>query len=723
MNSDLLLELGCEDLPARYVLPLANALKDGVTGGLSKRGIAADSAEVFATPRRIAVRIEAVAALQADQKIERLGPALAAALKDGQPTPAALGFAKSCGVEFAELGKKDGKLYFAKSQPGRATAELLPEIFEEVLKGMDALVPKRMRWGSGDETFVRPVQWIVYMLGGKVVPLKRFGLKAGNKTFGHRFHAPKAIVLKSPAEYEKKLRAAKVWADFESRKNETWKQIETEAKKLKGTPHKNEELLNEVTALVEWPVAISGRMEERFMQLPSEVIIATIEQNQRYFPVFSEVVEGSAAVQQTRQRMLPFFITVSNIKSKDVKQVIAGNERVVRPRLTDALFFREMDGKKKLSEYVPSLDKVTFQKDLGSVGDKVRRVTKLAVHIAELLKEDTAAVQRAAQLCKADLLTRMVFELPELQGTMGGYYAEHSDEALEVAQAIREHYMPTHSGGGIPGSRIGRIVALADKVDTLAGIFAIGQKPTASKDPFALRRAALGALRICIEGMLQLDLKALLKVALDAQPISKHDEKLVKELWEFVLERLRAHYVQVSYQEESGEDAKKTAALPSHVPVSISIEDVAAVHFFEAVTSIGATWPTDIWSRLEAVREFWMLPQAAQLASAHKRIRNILKQAGEGESEVQSEHLREPQEKGLYEALKKLEGQVQAAAQRADYVSSLKLLAQLQQPVDAFFDKVMVMAPESELRANRIALLRQLDKLCRSVADISCLPG
>ena len=679
-------------MPARYIVPLAKGLRDELKRALDRREIYYGNHEFFATPRRIATRIIAITQTQRSLLVERFGPSLTAAIKDGQPTPAALGFAKSCGVAFAALGEKDGKLHFTKMQPGRATRELIPEVFEETLKAMDALVPKRMRWGSGEETFVRPVQWMVCLLGEKVIPLKRFGLIAGNKTYGHRFHAPKPIVLKSPADYEKKLRAAKVWADYESRKTEIWKQIEVEAKKLKGTPHKNEDLLNEVTALVEWPVAIHGRMEDRFMQLPPEVIIATIEHNQRYFPVFGK-----------DDKLLPYFITVSNIQSKDVKQVIAGNERVVRPRLSDALFFWEQDRKKKLADFIPELDRVTFQKDLGSIGNKVRRVTKLAAHIAGLLKEDPTPAERAASLCKADLVTRMVFEIPELQGIMGGYYAEAGGESKVVTDAIREHYHPTQAGGAIPSTSVGQMVALADKLDTLAGIFAIGQKPTASKDPYALRRAALGVLRICIEAELFLDLHDLIFTAVQAQPAGKRDAAVISEVQAFIFDRITDFFEKGIY----GRDYEFFA------------ERLAAVH------ATGATRPIDFQRRFVALtKEMDENPEGfSKLAAAHKRIRNILKQAGEGETEVRSDYLREPQEKGLYEALKKLEMQAQAASEKADYVGSLKLLAQLQQPVDAFFEKVMVMAPESELRANRIALLRQLDRLCRSVADISCLPG
>jgi glycyl-tRNA synthetase beta chain len=683
-TADLLIEIGCEDLPARYVLPLAEALAAGVTQGLAARGIAAGAHRTYATPRRLAVLATGLPAEQADRAVERKGPKLAAALKDGVPTPAGLGFAKSCGVEFPALAQEDGQLVFRSVQKGRATAELVPEIFEETLKAMDELVPKRMRWGSGEQTFVRPVQWLAALLGGKVVPLERFGLKSGNATRGHRFHAPQPIALKAPADYEKKLLAAKVVADFGAREAQVRKLIEAEAAKLGGTARITDALLAEVTALVEWPAVISGRMDERFMALPAEVIIATIEHNQRYFPVFAK--DG---------KLLARFITVSNIQSKDVKQVVAGNERVVRPRLADALFFWEQDRKRKLGDFVPELDRVTFQKDLGSVGDKARRVTRLAARIAGALQQDARVVERAAQLAKADLVTRMVYEFPELQGVMGGDYARASGEGADVAQAIREHYQPAQSGAAIPASAAGRVLALADKLDTLAGIFAVGGKPSASKDPFALRRAALGALRICIEAKLPLDLRAQLEGALAAQPAGKRDARMLAELWEFVLERLRGLLAE------------------QQVPVEV----------FNAVAATGATAPADFAARVAAVRAFLEMKESAQLAAAHKRIRNILKQAGEGDIEVKPEAFREEQERALFEALTQLDGRVHGAAAKADYAGGLKALAQLQKPVDAFFDKVMVLAPEEDLRANRVALLRRLDKLCRGIADISCLPG
>ncbi|PPE74886.1 glycine--tRNA ligase subunit beta [Solimonas fluminis] len=688
MARDLLLELGTEDLPARYVLPLAEALRGGVAGGLEKRGIAPGEVKLFATPRRIAVLIAGVADTQPDQAIERTGPALAAALKDGQPTPAALGFAKSCGVEFSALGQKDGKLHFSRTAPGRATAALLPEIFEETLRQMDELVPKRMRWGSGEETFVRPVQWIVCLFGSDVITLQRFGLTAGNTTFGHRFHAPAPILLKTPADYAPALRAASVWADVAERKAEIRKQIEAEAAKLNGHARITEDLLDEVTALVERPVAITGHFEERFLELPPEVIVATVETNQRYFTVFSD----AAQTQLTNA-----FITISNIESRDVAQVIAGNERVVRPRLTDALFFWQQDLRQPLAAYGEKLATVTFQKELGSTGDKVARVRALAGRVAGELGADTATAERAAALCKADLVTKMVYEFPELQGLMGGYYAARSGESAAVARAIREHYLPTQQGTPIPSTREGQILALADKLDTLAGIFAIGQKPTASKDPFGLRRAALGALRICIEGELPLDLHAVLKNALDAQPAGKRDAALVEELVEFAMERLRAWLV--------GQD------IGGH-PVTVEM--------FESVRAMGISQPLDFQRRVQAVLAFVAQPAAPNLAAANKRVRNILKQAGHAGGAVDPAKFQHDAERALHARLGEVEAQ---NARTADYTAQLVNLAALREPVDAFFDGVMVNADDAGVRANRLALLAQLDRACRSVADLSQLPG
>ncbi|HEY1075482.1 MAG TPA: glycine--tRNA ligase subunit beta [Fontimonas sp.] len=687
MSRDLLLEIGTEDLPARYVVPLAEALSQGIAGGLARRGVAVGSQQTFATPRRIAVRLGGVAAEQPEQVIERSGPALSAALKDGQPTPAALGFAKSCGVEFAAIGQKDGKLHYTRTAPGRATQELLPEIFEETLKQMDELVPKRMRWGSGTETFVRPVKWIVCLYGEERVPLQRFGIRSAAQTFGHRFHAPEAIVVNSPDEYEAKLRAAKVWADVASRKAEIRRQIEAEALRLKGHARITEDLLDEVTALVEWPTAITGHFEERFLELPPEVIVATVETNQRYFTVFSD----AAMTQLTNA-----FITVSNIESRDVSQVITGNERVVRPRLTDALFFWQQDLQQPLAAYGARLASVTFQKDLGSTGARIDRLRALAKRIAAALGAGNDA-ERAAELCKNDLVSKMVYEFPELQGIMGGYYAVKSGDSAAVGRAIREHYLPTQQGTPIPSTLEGRIVALSDKLDALAGIFAIGQKPTASKDPYALRRAALGIVRICIEAGLPLDIRVLLGDALSAQPAGKRDEETLKALVDFVMERLRAWLVG---QVVDGR--------------SVSVET------FESVAAMGILQPYDFHQHLLAVHAFVADPAAPNLAAANKRTRNILKQAGTVASNVDAKLFTEEAERALFAKLVELEA---LNAKTADYRTQLLNLASLRESVDAFFDKVMVNADDAAVRANRLALLARLDALCRSVADLSQLPG
>jgi glycyl-tRNA synthetase beta chain len=695
MNSDFLLEVGCEDLPARYVAPLADALANGMAGGLEKRGVAIGKVTRYCTPRRIAVAIEAVAERQPDQAVERKGPQVAAAFKDGAPTPAALGFAKSCGVDIAKLKQENGYLVFRSKSKGRKTLELIPDIFTETLKQMDELVPKRMRWSSGDVTFVRPVRWLLALFGSRIVPLSQWGLSAGRKTYGHRFHAPAAISLKSTAAYETSLRDAKVWTDFQTRRSEIRRQVESEAARLGGTARVTEELLDEVTALVEWPVVISGRIEERFLQLPPEVIVSTVETNQRYFTVFSDTPAVAGQMRADSGFLKPLFITVMNIESHNVGEVIAGNERVVRPRLTDALFFWEQDRKQPLEAYGEKLKSVTFQKELGSIADKVGRIKLLAENIGGARGEEADLAARASTLCKNDLVTRVVYEYPELQGLMGGYYARAANEPEAVAQAIAEHYRPVQAGGPIPNTRTGQVVALADKLDTLAGIFRIGQKPTASKDPFALRRAALGALRICIEGELDVDLRKALQRAWELQPVAERKDSTLTDAWTFIVERLRGY----------------------------CLERGATPEQFEAVRAVGATNPLDFIKRLDALKNFMASPAAATLAAADKRARNLLKQAGEMSGGVQAQLLQDEAEQMLFKELERIEAVLEPLRARRSYYSMLRELAVLKEPVDAFFNAVMVMAEDAALRANRLALLARLDALCRDVADLSCLPG
>ena len=700
MPRDLLIEIGCEDLPARYVMPLAEALQAGVVGGLARRGVATGEAQLFATPRRIAVQIPQVADEQPTQSIDLTGPALNVALKDGAPTPAALGFAKKCGVEFAALGQKDGKLHYAKTEPGKPTAELIPAIFEETLKSMDELVPKRMRWGSGDETFVRPVSWLVALWGGDVVPLARFGLHSGRLSSGHRFHAPEAIPLAAPTDYETRLKAARVWAQVSSRKAEIRRQIEAEAAKLGGHARITEDLLDEVTALVEWPVVIAGRMEPRFMELPPEVIVATVETNQRYFTVFEDAAHT---------RLKPVFITIANIESRDVSQIIEGNERVVRPRLSDAMFFWEQDKKQPFASYRSKLVSATYQKELGTIDARVDRIQTIALRFSAAIGADGGVVSEAASLCKNDLVTKMVFEFPELQGLMGGYYAAAAGVSKQISSAIREHYLPVQQGTPIPSTREGQLLALADKLDQLAGIFAIGQKPTASKDPYALRRAANGVLRICIEGALPLNVGELLQYSLETQPTGKKDAATQAELVEFVMERFTGLCSSRLFALTQVDDLLRARkGLPPW--------DVPTVEIVSAVRASGVLVPSDLMLRAEALLNFLRLPSAANLAAAHKRIRNILKQGGDVGVTIDAKLFEHDAERTLFTAMNALD-------LAGDYTAQLTQLATLREPVDAFFTAVMVNADDPAVRSNRLALLARLDQRCRSVADISLLPG
>ncbi|MGQ0620852.1 MAG: glycine--tRNA ligase subunit beta [Panacagrimonas sp.] len=695
---DLLLEIGTEDLPARFVAPLSEALEDGLVQGLARRGVVAAVSRRFGTPRRVAVWVSDIAERQPDQSVERLGPALAAAIKDGKPTPAALGFARSCGVEFLALGQKDGKLFFSKTAPGRMTRDLIPEIFEETLKQMDELVPKRMRWGSGDETFVRPVEWLCCLLGREVVPLRRFGLDAGRLSYGHRFHAPEPLTLAVPADYAPALLQAYVQADVAARKAVIRTQIETQATRLGGHARITENLLDEVTALVEWPVAITGHFEERFKELPPEVIVATVETNQRYFTVFEDAAHT---------RMTNAFITVSNIESRDVAQVIQGNERVVRPRLTDALFFWRQDAEESLQAMNARLSSLTYLKGLGaesSMAHKAGRISALAKSIAEQAMDDPRdapeIAEKAGLLCKADLVSKLVFEFPELQGTVGGYLGTRGRSPIhpDIAAAISEHYLPRFAGDSLPSTLSGAAVALADKIDHILCVWMTGGKPTASKDPFALRRAALGVLRIPVALDKPWDLRKMVLAASSYLPSSLSvPERVIDEVVEFLSDRQRAAIV--------GE--------------SIDGRPVA-VETFESVNALALTQPLDFYRRVEAVHRFVALREARNLAAANKRIRNILKQAGVVESHVDPAKFEHVAEGTLFETMNTLATRNAAIT---DYTTKLVNLASLRAPVDAFFEGVMVNVENPAVRANRLALLRQLDAMCREVADLSCLPG
>jgi glycyl-tRNA synthetase beta chain len=691
---DFLVELGTEELPPLALPELERAFADGIRAGLAEASLPFGELRSFATPRRLAVWVRDLAAVQPAQSVKLKGPPVNAAFgKDGTPTAAAIKFAEKCGVDVSALTRvAEGKgefLFYSGSKPGLTTIGLLPGI---VQKSLDALpIPKRMRWGALAAEFVRPVHWLVMLFGGEVIATRILDTDASRASRGHRFMAPAELPLEAPADYERTLRdSGKVIADFAARRALIKGQVAQVGRELGGTALLDDALLDEVTALVEWPSALAGAFEARFLELPREVLISTLQQHQRYFPV-----EGADG------KLLAHFITVSNIESRDPNKVRAGNERVVRPRLSDAAFFWSQDRKQPLASRLGALDAVTFQAKLGSIGDKVRRVSTLAGEIALLIDADRLQAERAAQLAKCDLLSSMVGEFPELQGIMGRYYAAADGEAAEIAQAIDEHYMPRGAGGSLPGTGAGTAVALADKLDTLAGIFAIGQKPSGTKDPFGLRRAAIGALRILVERKLDIDLRALVTRAVQLQPVS--NAAVDGELWDYVLERLRAYLLD--------------SASAAHVPG-------AATEMFDAVRASSPVSPVDFRARLEALVKFLALPEAASLTAANKRISNILKKVEGGVTgTVDVAALDEPAEKALYEAVAALVTEVERALARRDYAAALARLATLRPAVDAFFDGVMVNADDPALRRNRLALLAGVRQLFTRIADLSLLPG
>jgi glycyl-tRNA synthetase beta chain len=694
---DFLVELGTEELPPKALRELELAFVAGVRKGLSEANLSHADMQSFATPRRIAVLVKRLAFQQPEQDVRRKGPPVTAAFDaSGLPTRAATAFAESCGVAIDALQKlEEGKgtfLFYIGKKAGTKTVELLPRI---VQASLDALpIPKRMRWGAGTAEFVRPVHWLVMLYGSEVIPATVLDVPAGQHTRGHRFMAPKEMKVTSPANYAKALRErGKVIPSFEERREIIRAAVTAKSAELGGEAVMDDALLDEVTALVEWPVPVTARFEERFLTLPREVLISTLQEHQRYFPISKP--DGT---------LMSWFITISNIESLDPAQVRAGNERVVRPRLADAAFFWEQDRKQPLASRREALDKVTFQAKLGSVGEKVRRVRELAGEIAASIGKDRAAAERAAELCKCDLLSAMVGEFPDLQGVMGGYYAAADGEAAEVASAIREHYLPRGAGDELPATDAGLAVSVADKLDTLAGIFAIGQKPTGAKDPFGLRRAAIGVLRNLIEKRLDIDLRGFIERAVALQPVQAAN--VANEIYDYVMERLRAYYLDNAAVSASGGGKAITTEM------------------FDAVLATQPRSPVDFDARLRALSAFLELPESTSLTAANKRIANILRKSESvALTDVNVELLREPAEVRLFDAMRGLRDAVSAATARREYTAALGQLAQLRPAVDGFFDEVMVNAEDAQLRANRLSLLSQLRGLFGGVADLSRLPG
>jgi glycyl-tRNA synthetase beta chain len=697
--ADFLVELGTEELPPKALLRLRDAFRDGVVAGLLEARLNHGAVLAYATPRRLSVLVNSLTLTQPVQEIESRGPPVRIAYDDdGNPTQAALAFAGKCGVPVEQLetvatGKGEW-LYFKGSASGAAAKDLLGNIVANSLAALP--IPKRMRWGSSDVEFVRPVHWLVMLLGTEIVTAEVLNLKSGRTTYGHRFLAPAPIALKSPADYVEVLRTTgRVIVDCAERQALIEAMARQTAIDAGGTAVLQADVVEEVTALVELPVPVAGSFDAVFLRLPPEVLISTLQDHQRYFPV------------QGTDGLLPAFVTISNLESTDPDQVRRGNERVVLPRLADAAFFWDQDSAVPLSSRVENLKNVVYQKGLGSLHDKSQRVGELAALVAGYLQADIETVERAATLARTDLLTAMVGEFPELQGRMGYYYARNDGESEAVAVAIEEQYLPRHAGDRLPATPIGMALSLADRLDTLAGIFALGKKPSGNKDPFGLRRQALGLIRILIECRIDVDLPALLVAAVELQPLENPVSPTVTELNEFILERLRSWYI--------------TGQAPGFAKGDITPE------MFESVRSRAPASPLDFQERLVAVYRFMSLDAASALAAANKRIANILKKADQhtdksSDNPVSAALFDADEEQELYKAVVAvLPGHKTDLAAR-NYADVLLRLAELRGPVDGYFDQVMVMTDDAKQRANRLAQLSQLRELFLDVADISCIP-
>ncbi|EWC42337.1 glycine--tRNA ligase subunit beta [Pseudomonas stutzeri] len=679
---DFLVELGTEELPPKALAKLAEAFCAGIEKGLKDAGLGFAKAQAYAAPRRLAVLVEQLATQQPDRSINLDGPPMQAAFDaEGEPTQAALGFARKCGVDLAEIDRSGPKLKFSRTIEGQPAAQLLPGIVEASLN--DLPIPKRMRWAARKEEFVRPTQWLVMLFGEQVIDCEILAQRAGRESRGHRFHSPGPVHISKPSSYLEDLRGAHVIADFAERRDLIARRVGQLAGEQNGTAIVPPALLDEVTALVEWPVPLVCSFEERFLEVPQEALITTMQDNQKYFCL----LDGSG-------KLLPRFITVANIESKDPAQIVSGNEKVVRPRLTDAEFFFKQDKKQKLDSFNERLKNVVFQAQLGTVYDKAERVSRLAGLIAERTGGDKQRAARAGLLCKCDLATEMVGEFPEMQGIAGYYYALNDGEPEDVALALNEQYMPRGAGGELPSTLTGAAVAVADKLDTLVGIFGIGMLPTGSKDPYALRRAALGVLRILIEKQLDLNLVEAVNFAIGQFGTQVKSAGLADQVLEFIFDRLRARY------EDEG-------------------VDVAAYLSVRAVQPGSAL---DFDQRVQAVQAFRTLPEAEALAAANKRVSNLLsKFEAKLPEAVEPRWFDNATEFSLYSAIQQAEQAVQPLAAARQYREALERLAHLRGPVDAFFEAVLVNAEDASVRANRYALLARLRGLFLGVADISAL--
>ncbi len=684
-TKDLLFELGCEELPPKSLLKLSNALLSNIKAGLKDAELNYVSAEAYASPRRLAIIVKDLGTTQPDKVVDKRGPAVKVAFAEGgTPSKAAVGFATGCGTTVDKLDRlktdKGEWLAFKQEVKGLTTEQLVPDIIRKSIHLLP--IAKRMRWGSYQTEFVRPVHWAILIFGREVIETEILGLATGNKTQGHRFHAPQKIDINNAEEYLDVLKQqGKVIANFSERQSIIREKAKAAAKTVKGIAHIEDDLLEEIAALNEWPVPVLGNFDTRFLDLPIEVLVTTMQINQKYFPI--KDAEG---------KLLPHFITFSNIESSRPESIQKGNERVIMPRLADAEFFWNQDRKQKLKDRVSSLETIVFQKTLGTLADKTRRVEKLAEYIASQLNADVTLAKRAAHLAKTDLMTDMVSEFASLQGIMGRYYALADNEEDEVAIAIEEQYFPKQSGSQTPTSKTGQILSIAEKIDTLSGIFSVGLIPTGDKDPYALRRATLGSLRIIIENKLDLDIVELISRALAQFKHEFDKEKTQQLVTGFVFDRLKGYCLDHDYKADE----------------------------FEAVKSVKPPRPLDFMQRLQAVKAFRQLPEAQSLAAANKRIINILKKSKTIAADSIS-GLIEDEEKNLQSAANDSARDIKPLLEQKNYQAALTRLALLKSDIDAFFDNVMVNTDNLALRASRLALLAVLSEQFLKIADISKL--
>ena len=686
-TQEFLVELGTEELPPLALKKLSKAFADGIEAGLKTAELNYGEVKTYASPRRLAVQISDLQTAQEDKVVEKKGPAKKAAFDaNGNPTKAVQGFARGCGIEVAELEEVDTPkglwMVYHQQQKGQPALELLPEIVSKSLAKLP--IPKKMRWGSSSIEFVRPVHWLLMLLDEQVIPATILGKTSANTTRGHRFHAPKELVINKPADYVTTLeQQGKVLVDFAQRSELIRQQVATIAKENGGIAVIDENLLEEVTALNEWPQAIVGDFDDEFLSVPAEALISAMKGHQKYFHMLD-----------SNNKLMAKFITISNIASSNPASVKYGNERVIRPRLADAKFFWEKDLKAGLEGFLPRLKKVVFQQKLGTVYDKVQRLEKLTIAIGEPLGGDKTLLAKSARLSKCDLMSEMVGEFTNLQGVMGGYYAHAQNEDAQVVEAIAQQYKPTFAGDSLPLSIVSQSLAIADKLDSITGIFGLGQVPTGDKDPFALRRSALGLVRIIIENELNLNLKELVKHSLSLHPEINTNTATINDIYDFIVSRLKSYYA------DKGISAEQ----------------------FEAVRTCGSSYPLDFDKRIEAVKQFSAMAEAESLSAANKRIANILKKVTtELPTKINSKLFSETAEENLYKVINDIADKVSTFSAKKDYTSAMKLLAKVRQPVDEFFDQVMVMVEDKAVQNNRLALLNKTYSSFKQIADISKL--